>query len=587
MTRIGFGAALTLLLAASAAATAQPGTAPGVIQFKQFGATPGQFYQSSVTRWTGQLALDLEAVKAEVAAAKLAPAARAAVTAQADAAIRATAELDQLVRRGAAKDKLYAAFGDVDKALNGLIATVNQYPAAKLAAAPALGRADSAYHQLATALGTGDNDPARLKRRLLRLGDTIDDNTEELRSLAADQIANDRALDRALGAYAREARFLARRARDDADPDLLKRTYAGMGERWAEAVALLGRVRGLPPAVLAQAVKVDGLHRRAGAVLNLPPFPAGTDPRLPVAKTFAFAVGAGPGGSPQVNVYSDEKGTIAYAFFAYDKAFDGGARVDLADLNGDGVPDLIVSPGPSRLPAELPVKVYDGRDLHLLVEFVPFPGSKAALQACGTDLTKDGKALIAVTADGSNHIKVFDLAQGKEISSFFAHDPKATTGGVRIAWGDVDGDGLPDLLTVNGPGNAVTTVKVFSGKDASVLAEFHAVDNKYRGGAFIAAADFTGNGQANPVIGLDAGTLPLVRVFDVKGKPLAEWFAYDERYKGGVRVAGSARNHVVTGPGSGLKDSPVHVFDTARLKVPPAVVVPFPGFEGGLNVGGR
>ena len=69
MTRIGFGAALALLLAASAAATAQPGKAPGVIQFKQFGATPGQFYQSSVTRWTGQLALDLEAVKAEVAPA--------------------------------------------------------------------------------------------------------------------------------------------------------------------------------------------------------------------------------------------------------------------------------------------------------------------------------------------------------------------------------------------------------------------------------------------------------------------------------------------------------------------------------------
>ena len=587
MTRIGYGAALALLMAATAAAPAQPGKPPGVIQFKQFGATPEQFYQSSLTRWTGQLALDLEAVKAAVAPAKVPPAVRAAITAQADAALRETAELDQLVRRGTPKDKQNAALADVDKALNGLTAAVNQHPTARLVAAPALGRADNAYQQLATALGAGDNDPARLKRRLLRLGDSIDDNTEDLRNLAADQIPNDRALDRALGGYAREARLLARRVRDDAAPNLIKSTYEAMGERWTDAVAHLTRVRGLPPAVLAQAVKVDGLHRRGGAVLSLPPFPAGTGPRLPVAKTFAFVVGAAPGGSPQVNVYSDEKGTIAYAFFAYDKAFDGGARVDLADLNGDGVPDLVVSPGPSRVPVALPVKVFDGRDLNLLVEFVPFPGSKAPLQACGTDLTKDGKALVAVTADGSNHVKVFDLALGKEVGNFFAHDPKAVSGGVRIAWGDVDGDGLPDLLTVNGPGNAVTTVKVFSGKDASVLAEFHAVDNKYRGGAFVAAADFTGNGQANPVIGLDTGTLPLVRVFDVKGKPLAEWFAYDERYRGGVRVAVSARNHVVTGPGAGLKDSPVHVFDTARLKVPPAVVVPFPGFEGGLNVGGR
>ena len=343
----------------------------------------------------------------------------------------------------------------------------------------------------------------------------------------------------------------------------------------------------MPQAVLAQAVKVDGLHRHAGAVLNLPPFPAGADPRLPVAKTFAFVVGAAPGGSPQVNVYSDEKGTVAYAFYAYDRAFDGGARVDLADLNGDGVPDLVVSPGPSKLPVALPVKVYDGRDLHLLVEFFPFPGSKAPLRACGTDLTKDGKALVAVTADGSNHIKVFDLALGKEVANFFAHDPKVVTGGVRLAWGDVDGDGQTDLLAVNGPGNAVTTVKVFSGKDASVLTEFPVLDNKYRGGAYVAAADLDGNGRANPVIGLDAGTVPLVRIFDSKGKPLGEWLAYDERYRGGVRVAVSARNHVVTGPGPALKNSPVHIFDATRLKAPPAVVVPFPGFEGGLNVGGR
>jgi hypothetical protein len=140
---------------------------------------------------------------------------------------------------------------------------------------------------------------------------------------------------------------------------------------------------------------------------------------------------------------------------------------------------------------------------------------------------------------------------------------------------------------VNGPGNTVTTVKVFSGKNAEVLAEFHAVDNKYKGGAFIAAADFTGNGLANPVIGLDAGTIPLVRIFDPKGKVLAEWLAYDERYKGGVRVGVSARNHVVTGPGLGIKNSPVHIFDTARLKAPPTEIIPFPGFDGGLNVTGR
>ncbi|HEY1191686.1 MAG TPA: hypothetical protein VGE74_28900, partial [Gemmata sp.] len=313
------------------------------------------------------------------------------------------------------------------------------------------------------------------------------------------------------------------------------------------------------------------------------PGPAGA--ALPELRRLSFVVGADAGAQPRVTAFADEKGTIAYNFLAYDRTFDGGVHVDLADLNGDRIPDLVVSPGQSKTPVALPVRVYDGRDLRLLVEFVPFANWKGGLYAVGSDLTKDGRALIAVTAEGSQHIKVFDLAQGKEVDSFFAHGAK-TTGGVRLALGDANGDGAPDLFVVNGPGNAVTTVKVFSGKDRKVLGEFPVVDNNYRGGAFIAAGDMTGNGLANAVVGLDAGTVPLVRVFDQKGRPLVEWLAYDERFKGGVRVALSARNHVVTGPGFGLKNSPMRLFHTGNVKAPVGEIVPFLGFDGGLNVGG-
>jgi hypothetical protein len=503
-----------------------------------------------------------------------------------DAALARTIEFDRLVRRGTPKDKLLAEFAELEKALVALAVVAAQNPAAKLAAAGSLGRAETAFHQLAAAVGVEDNDPARVKRRLIRLGDTLDDAADDLRTLCADQIPNnDRALDRAIGQFARESRLLARRVRDDVDPDFVKRTYAAMGERWADALALLGRVRPLAGAIRELAVRIDGLHRRTGAVLNLPPFPPGTNPLVP-ARPFAFAVGSTAGSNPHVIVFADEKGTVAYNFFAYDKAFDGGARVAMADLNGDGVPDLIVTPGPTKGPAVMPVRVFDGRDMHLLIEFVPFPNWQGGLQAAGADLTRDGKALLAVTADGTQEIKVFDLAQGKEISSFFAHNPKVVTGGVRLAWGDVDGDGIPDLLTVNTPSTAVTTVKVFSGKNAEVIAEFPAVDNRYKGGAFIAAADIAGTGRANPVIGLDAGTIPLVRVVDARGTELAQWFAYDEKFRGGVRVAVSGRKHIITGPGFGLKNSPLKIFDFAKPKAP-VEIVPFPGFDGGLNVGAR
>jgi hypothetical protein len=593
MTRFHFAAALALAAAAGAltapGASAQPGKAPPVVQFKQFGSTPEQMQQAALARWTGQLVLELEGVKAELAVAKVAPQAKAAIGGELQKAQAAALELDARVRRGANRDQLFAAFADADRSLGLLGAAINQHPAARQATAASIVRAEAAYSQLSAALGVGDKDPTRLKRRLARFGDSLDDNTEELRTLIADLVpGGDRAVDRALAAYAREAKFLSRRVRDDADADLIKRTYEAMAARWTDAAALLGRARQLPAQVVAQAQRVDGLHRRLGTVVNLPPDTAGANP--PVfggAGRFAFAVGADAGAQPRVTVFADERGTVAHNFFAYDVNFDGGVRVDMADLNGDGVPELIAAPGQSpKNPATLPVRVYDGRDLSLLVEFVPFATWKGGLYAVGTDLTKDRRALIAVTAEGTQHVKVFDLAQGKEIDSFFAHDQKVT-GGVRLALGDVNGDGVPDLLTVNGPGNAPTVVKVFNGKNREVLAEFPVIDNKYRGGGFIAGADLTGNGLANPVVGLDAGGPPLVRIFDMKGKPAAEFLAFDERFRGGVRVAVSERNRVVAAPGPGLKNSPVRIFHPGKLKNPPLEIVPFLGFDGGLNVGGR
>ena len=596
MTRLRFSAGIALLLGVAAAADAQPlpGKAPA-IQFKQFGTTPEQFFQSSVSRWTGQLAFDLEAVKADLANAKLSPLARAAINAQMDDALRQTAGLDQLVRRGGNRDKLFAAFADVDKSLTALAGLINQHPAAKQATAASLSRADVSYQQLAASLGAGDNDPTRLKRRLIRLAESIDDNTEELRNLVSDHMGNERALERALGQYAREARALARDVRDDADPNRIARTYGAMGDRWADVAALFSRARVIPPPVQTQSIRIDGLHRRLGTLLNLPPGPANPNPPPglpgpmpgPDVKRISFAVGADGGANPHVMVFANEKGTVAHSFFAYDKSFNGGVRVDMADLNGDGVPELIAAPGPAKGNVGPPVRVFDGRDMSLLVEFVPFQNWPNGLNVSAFDFTRDGRAFIAVNAEGTQHVKVFDLAQGKEIDSFFVHDQKVT-GGVRIAWGDVNGDGVPDLLTVNGPStNMPTTVKVFNGKNRDVLAEFPVLDNKYRGGGFITAADFTGNGQANPVVGLDGGTVPLVRIFDLRGKPLAEWNAFDERFRGGVRVAMTARNHIVTAPGSGLRTSTVRIFHPANVKEPRAEFVPFVGFGGGINVGGR
>ena len=53
-------------------------------------------------------------------------------------------------------------------------------------------------------------------------------------------------------------------------------------------------------------------------------------------------------------------------------------------------------------------------------------------------------------AGGGPDVNVFG-ADGTFLAGFFAFDPKFT-GGVRVAVGDVNGDGFPDIITAAGPG---------------------------------------------------------------------------------------------------------------------------------------
>src|SRR5262249_9587768 len=63
----------------------------------------------------------------------------------------------------------------------------------------------------------------------------------------------------------------------------------------------------------------------------------------------SFVTGAGYGHSPQVSVYNPA-GTLVVQFYAYDPRFQGGVRVALGDVNGDGTPDIITAPGLSGSP---------------------------------------------------------------------------------------------------------------------------------------------------------------------------------------------------------------------------------------------
>lgn len=194
-----------------------------------------------------------------------------------------------------------------------------------------------------------------------------------------------------------------------------------------------------------------------------------------------IGMGKSPIGPQFVTVIDQDSGAVISQFAPYGAAFRGGVRVATGDLTGDGIDEIVTAPGWSIVAQ---VNVYNQTG-GLLTSFQPYG------------------------------------------STF--------KGGVQVAVGDVDGDGLNDIITV--PSYGPAEVKVFRNVLAVGVPTFD-VQNPYRdflafpssfiGGAVVAVADMGStplpNGpfdntprdqKAEIVVGSGAGIKTTVKVFDV------------------------------------------------------------------------
>lgn len=167
-----------------------------------------------------------------------------------------------------------------------------------------------------------------------------------------------------------------------------------------------------------------------------------------------------------------------------------------------------------------------------------------------------GSTVIAAgDSGGPPVVRLLDPASGAVQSQFLAYDA-AFTGGVRVAVGDVNADGTPDLITGTGTGGG-PAIKVYSGTNGSVLASFYAFDPAFTGGVTVAAGDVDGDGRAEVIVGAGVGGGPQVVVFDgTSGAQKASGFAYDPSFRGGVFVGAGdtdadGKAEIVAGTGIG------------------------------------
>jgi FG-GAP-like repeat len=292
-----------------------------------------------------------------------------------------------------------------------------------------------------------------------------------------------------------------------------------------------------------------------------------------------IVVSDGPSQDARVTVFAAD-GSLDASFSPYGPSFTNGVRVAAGDFDGDGGTEYLTGQGPGGTSE---VDLFDQTGA-LLLALHPFAGAGSdGVYVAAGDVEGDGRAQIVVgaAAGGEPRVSVYSRT-GTLLSSFLAFEP-TFTGGVRVAVGDLEGDGKAEVIVGSGPGRPAE-VRIFTAS-GTLLRTIVPFSPSFAGGVFPAAGDLTGDGRAEIAVATGAGGDGIVRTFDGAGTALARFQPYGATPSdvhvavGDVLDGGAGR--IVTASGR-VAPATVDIFrpDGSRIDF----ILANSGFEGGLWV---
>ncbi|MDZ7798613.1 MAG: hypothetical protein U5L76_03260 [Patescibacteria group bacterium] len=253
--------------------------------------------------------------------------------------------------------------------------------------------------------------------------------------------------------------------------------------------------------------------------------------------TAEIVTGTSQGGGPHVRVF-DSLGNIKSQFFAYQNSFRGGFNLDIGDVDGDGQKEIVTAAGPGGGPH---VRIFDMNG-NLENQFFAYAlAFRRGVNLAVGDVNGDGVAEIATGTMGASapHVRIFN-GQGSLIDQFFAY-PEHFRIGINVLISDVNNNGQGEVITApyqsGGP-----HIRVFE-SNGNLISQFFAYAQAYRGGVNLASGDVDGNGTQEIITGTSFNKAPHVRMLDINGGVVGQFFAFSSSNRNGVYVSSGDVNN--------------------------------------------
>jgi len=246
---------------------------------------------------------------------------------------------------------------------------------------------------------------------------------------------------------------------------------------------------------------------------------------------------ASEGRAPEVKIYSADNKHLDKSFMAFAEGFRGGGNVAIGDVDGDGVQEIIVGAGRGGGPQ---VQIFNHLGQPTGFNFFPFhPDFRGGVDVAAGDVNGDGidEVIVSQASDGQARVKVYKADAGKTIiGDFLAYDP-GFKGGVHVAAGDINGDDWDDIVTGSGM-DSKAHVRSFNAVGGFTGLSLFPFENDFRGGVDVAIGNVDGGEEAEIIVAKNTFGTGQVKVYksDASKRVLGDFLAFPAGHTEGANV---------------------------------------------------